>query len=278
MLNPYLLGVTLPAYDFGMDVPPQTPQFNYDPNSGYSQQDFNYAIDTYNKIYGNNGAEPYGGVDKYIDDTANMNQIYESPYDLKYENQVNEDIQNQFQDYMQQRAMQEQQLQKKHQSQYYQIKNGDTLSQIARAHGVSVEKLAKLNGIKDINMIKSGQLLRFDNGVNNRYKSTFRKRNVQNNTTQIRKHTKVSTKGNGTMLPEVVATVTRPVKNKITNTERKSKPTNKILPKKNITNKKNQTKQKPSSLSDVILNIGRRINAENQNKRLYDKFGNYIKK
>lgn len=54
-------------------------------------------------------------------------------------------------------------------------------------------------------MIKSGQLLRFDNGVNNRYKSTF-------------------------------------------------------------------------SLSDVILNIGRRINAENQNKRLYDKFGNYIKK
>ena len=127
-------------------------------------------------------------------------------------------------------------------------------------------------------MIRSGQLLRFDNNVNNRYKSTFRKRNVQNNTTQIRKHTKVSTKGNGTMLPEVVATATRPVKNKITNTERKSEPTNKILPKKNITNKKNQTKQKPSSLSDVILNIGRRINAENQNKRLYDKFGNYIKK
>lgn len=212
------------------------------------------------------------------DQNINMNQIYESPYDLKYENQVNEDIQNQFQDYMQQRIMKEQQLQKKHQSQYYQIKNGDTLSQIARAHGISVEKLAKLNDIRDINMIRSGQLLRFDNNVNNRYKSTFRKRNVQNNTTQIRKHTKVSTKGNGTMLPEVVATATRPVKNKITNTERKSEPTNKILPKKNITNKKNQTKQKPSSLSDVILNIGRRINAENQNKRLYDKFGNYIKK
>ena len=212
------------------------------------------------------------------DQNINMNQIYESPYDLKYENQVNEDIQNQFYDYMQQRIMKEQQLQKKHQSQYYHIKNGDTLSQIARAHGISVEKLAKLNDIRDINMIRSGQLLRFDNNVNNRYKSTFRKRNVQNNTTQIRKHTKVSTKGNGTMLPEVVATATRPVKNKITNTERKSEPTNKILPKKNITNKKNQTKQKPSSLSDVILNIGRRINAENQNKRLYDKFGNYIKK
>lgn len=72
MLNPYLLGVTLPAYDFGMDVPPQTPQFNYDPNSGYSEQDFNNAVQDYNHIYGNSGVEPYGGVDKYIDNTANM--------------------------------------------------------------------------------------------------------------------------------------------------------------------------------------------------------------
>lgn len=219
------------------------------------------------------------------DQNINMNQIYESPYDLQYENQVNADIQNQFQDYMQQRVMQEQQLQKKHQSQYYEIKNGDTLSQIARAHGISVEKLAKLNGIRDINMIRSGQLLRFDNNVNNRYKSTFRNRNIQSNPSQIRKYTKTSTKNNGTVLPEVTVTETRPVKNKITNTKRNSKPTNniryntnKIVPKKNITNKKNQTKQKPSSLVDVILNMGRRINAENQNKRLYDRFGNYIKK
>lgn len=174
---------------------------------------------------------------------------------------------------------------KKHQSQYYEIKNGDTLSQIARAHGISVEKLAKLNGIRDINMIRSGQLLRFDNNVNNRYKSTFRNRNIQSNPSQIRKYTKVSTKSNDTVSPKVTVTATRPVKNKITNTKRKSNPTNniryntnKIVPKKNITNKKNQTKQKPSSLVDVILNIGRRINAENQNKRLYDRFGNYIKK
>ena len=219
------------------------------------------------------------------DQNINMNQIYEYPYDLQYENQVNADIQNQFQDYMQQRAMQEQQLQKKHQSQYYEIKNGDTLSQIARAHGISVEKLAKLNGIRDINMIRSGQLLRFDNNVNNRYKSTFRNRNIQSNPSQIRKYTKVSTKSNDTVSPKVTVTATRPVKNKINNSERKSKPTNniryntnKIVPKKNITNKKNQTKQKPSSLVDVILNMGRRINAENQNKRLYDRFGNYIKK
>lgn len=148
------------------------------------------------------------------DQNIDTNQIYESPYDLQYENQINSDIQNQFQDYMQQRAMQEQQLQKKHESQYYQIKSGDTLSQIARAHRISVEKLAKLNGIKDINMIKSGQLLRFDNNVNNRYKSTLRKRNVQSNPTQIRKYTKASTKGNDTTLPEVIVTVKRPVTQK----------------------------------------------------------------
>ena len=148
------------------------------------------------------------------DQNIDTNQIYESPYDLQYENQINSDIQNQFQDYMQQRAMQEQQLQKKHESQYYQIKKGDTLSQIARAHGISVEKLAKLNDIRDINMIRSGQLLRFDNNVNNRYKSTFRKRNVQSNPTYIRKYTKVSTKDNGTVLPEVTVTATRPIAQK----------------------------------------------------------------
>lgn len=72
MLNPYLLGVTLPAYDFGMDVPPQTPQFNYDPNSEYSEKDFNNAVEQYNEIYGNSGVEQYGGVDKYINNAANM--------------------------------------------------------------------------------------------------------------------------------------------------------------------------------------------------------------
>lgn len=46
------------------------------------------------------------------DQNIDTNQIYESPYDLQYENQVNADIQNQFQDYMQQRTIQEQQLQK----------------------------------------------------------------------------------------------------------------------------------------------------------------------
>lgn len=119
------------------------------------------------------------------DQNINTNQIYESPYDLEYENQVNADIQNQFQDYMQQRAMQEQQLQKRHENQYYQIKKGDTLSQIARANGITVEQLAKLNGIKDINRIKAGSILRFDNSVKNRYEDLVSRKPKRKNTRNV---------------------------------------------------------------------------------------------
>lgn len=128
------------------------------------------------------------------DQNINTNQIYESPYDLEYENQVNADIQNQFQDYMQQRAMQEQQLQKRHENQYYQIKKGDTLSQIAHANGITVEQLAKLNGIKDINRIKAGSILRFDNSVKNRYEGLVsrkpKRKNTSNINTTVAKRTK----------------------------------------------------------------------------------------
>ena len=118
------------------------------------------------------------------DQNIDTNQIYESPYDLQYENQINSDIQNQFQNYMQQRAMQEQQLQK-HESQYYQIKKGDTLSQIAHANGITVEQLAKLNGIKDINRIKAGSILRFDNSVKNRYEGLVSRKPKRKNTRNI---------------------------------------------------------------------------------------------
>lgn len=210
------------------------------------------------------------------DQNINTNQIYESPYDLQYENQINSDIQNQFQDYMQQRAMQEQQLQKKHESQYYQIKSGDTLSQIARAHRISVEKLAKLNGIKDINMIKSGQLLRFDNNVNNRYKSTLRKSNTRRNSTQVRKQIKPSTQDNGRMIPEVVITAKRPVKNKPKDTG-----------KRNTGNPNNNPTIvfKPENKSDFVNYLyndeirKRKMSlAYDQRKRQFDNYSNRITK
>lgn len=43
----------------------------------------------------------------------------------------------------------------------YSVKSGDTLSAIARSKGTTVDALAKLNGIKDVNSIGVGQQLRF---------------------------------------------------------------------------------------------------------------------
>lgn len=42
----------------------------------------------------------------------------------------------------------------------YVVKSGDTLSQIARAHGVSVSDLARWNSIENPGLIRSGQVLR----------------------------------------------------------------------------------------------------------------------
>ena len=41
----------------------------------------------------------------------------------------------------------------------YMVKKGDTLSAIAKAHGTTVSKLAKLNAIQDVNLIRVGQIL-----------------------------------------------------------------------------------------------------------------------
>ena len=51
----------------------------------------------------------------------------------------------------------------------YRIKYGDTLSQIAKTNGTTVEELATLNNIKDVNMIKAGATLKLPDGgeVNN---------------------------------------------------------------------------------------------------------------
>ena len=45
-------------------------------------------------------------------------------------------------------------------SQYYTVRSGDTLSRIASQHGTSYQTLAKLNGIKNPNLIYSGQSIR----------------------------------------------------------------------------------------------------------------------
>lgn len=46
------------------------------------------------------------------------------------------------------------------QSVYYIVKRGDTLSQIARAYGTTVQEIAKINNISNPNLIYPGQVLR----------------------------------------------------------------------------------------------------------------------
>jgi LysM repeat protein len=43
---------------------------------------------------------------------------------------------------------------------YYTVKRGDTLGKIAKAHGTTVDKLASLNSIKNVNLIAVGQKIR----------------------------------------------------------------------------------------------------------------------
>lgn len=44
--------------------------------------------------------------------------------------------------------------------QYYTVQSGDTLSEIAKRYGTSVENLSKMNGIQNPNLIFTGQTLR----------------------------------------------------------------------------------------------------------------------
>ncbi|MCY8507960.1 LysM peptidoglycan-binding domain-containing protein, partial [Bacillus atrophaeus] len=46
----------------------------------------------------------------------------------------------------------------------YTVKSGDTLTAIAKKHHTSVKELAKVNGIKDVNLIRVGQVKITTNG------------------------------------------------------------------------------------------------------------------
>ena len=55
----------------------------------------------------------------------------------------------------------------------YTVEKRDTLSAIAAKYGTTVSKLAEINGIKDVNKIYVGQLLRVPGGLNNGNTSIF---------------------------------------------------------------------------------------------------------
>ena len=119
------------------------------------------------------GDEPdYSG---YISD---QNDIYKNVYDNQLQNQIDNDLTQQLQNYIVQNQQPIQQVNNNNDSQreYIAINKGDTLSKLAARYNTTVEKLAKLNGIKDINRISAGQTLRLSKNVTNKYVDNIRRR------------------------------------------------------------------------------------------------------
>lgn len=188
----------------------------------------NNLYDITTPIYDFDTDNSYSG---YIPD-QNQPQYYQPDNlrDLYMQQQMQQDMEQQFQQYMQQKQA-EQQAQ-----QYYNIQRGDTLGQIAAAHGMSVQDLARLNGINNINLIRAGQRLRFNDDLDNVYRdvvSTRRTRAVRRSTasnnvissnpkrvqqqvnnvnTQTRTTARKQYSNTTNTSPEVVVTAKRPVK------------------------------------------------------------------
>lgn len=108
------------------------------------------------------GNEP--DVDGFIPDQNAL--PYDSIDDLRMQQAINDDLSQQLHNYIQQHKP----VQNEPKRNYIVIDSGNTLSQLAKQYNTTVEDLARLNGIKDVNRIKAGQVLRLNNKVANKYK------------------------------------------------------------------------------------------------------------
>lgn len=123
------------------------------------------------------GNEP--DVDGFIPDQNAL--PYDSIDDLRMQQAINDDLSQQLHNYIQQQKS----VQNEPKRNYIAIDSGNTLSQLAKQYNTTVEDLARLNGIKDVNRIKAGQVLRLNNKVANKYKDytyTNRTRRTARNT------------------------------------------------------------------------------------------------
>lgn len=219
----------------------------------------------------------------YIPD-QNM-QPYESLYDLQFDQRLERDLTQQLQDYIQRQKPVET---KRKPKDYIVINDGNTLSQLAEDYNTTVEDLARLNDIKDINRIKAGQVLRLNNKVANKYKDYTYTNNARKST----RNANARNYSDEVVITTPIHTVTRRNVNINQKSQVKSVNTNKYstnigqsqqIPivqytpesNKNYQNnirKRNQRRtatqtSKPRSFFDVILNIGRSINQENKRER-----------
>lgn len=104
---------------------------------------------------------------------------YDTANDLRMQQAINDDLSQQLHNYIQQYKTVET---KRKPKDYIVIDSGNTLSQLAKEYNTTVEDLARLNGIKDINRIKAGQVLRLNNKVANKYKDYTYTNNARKST------------------------------------------------------------------------------------------------
>ena len=227
------------------------------------------------------GNEP--DVDGFIPDQNAL--PYDSVDDLRMQQAINDDLSQQLHNYIQQYKTVET---KRKPKDYIVINSGNTLSQLAKEYNTTVEDLARLNGIKDINRIKAGQVLRLNNKVANKYKDYTYTNNVRKSTRNVN----ARNYSDEVVITAPRRTATRRSMNVNQKPQIKSVNTNKhstnigqsqqipiiqYTPEsnKNYQNrirKRNQRRtttqaSKPRSFFDVILNIGRSINEENKRER-----------
>lgn len=116
----------------------------------------------------------------------------DSQRDIYMQQQVEAAVQQQLAQYIQQQQAQQQA------QQYYNIRRGDTLGQIAAAHGMSVQDLARLNGINNINLIRAGQRLRFSDDLDNVYRDLIKARRANTRRTGSNTAKRTNTTGSTT--------------------------------------------------------------------------------
>lgn len=226
------------------------------------------------------GNEP--DVDGFIPDQNAL--PYDSVDDLRMQQAINDDLSRQLHNYIQQQKP----VQNESKRNYIVIDSGNTLSQLAKQYNTTVEDLARLNGIKDINRIKAGQVLRLNNKVANKYKDYTYTNNVRKST----RNANARNYSNEVVITAPRRTATRRSINVNQKPQIKSVNTNKhstnigqsqqipIIQYTPESNKNYQNRirkryqrrtttqvSKPRSFFDVILNIGRSINQENKRER-----------
>lgn len=206
MINPYQLGVTSPVYDADIYTPQQIQPIDSS-LSGYGIPQQEQTIQ-YNDPYQNMSSQEL---------LQSMPQVQITPQQIQQQSHILND-----------RLYLPELPEEDVSDDYYTIKRGDTLYDIAKKYNMSISDIARLNGIKNANLIRASQRLRFNDSDQNVYRDGIRRmirrrrsnvkserpthsNIISHNPTTVKKQV-VSTQGNGKMLPEVVVTAKRPVK------------------------------------------------------------------